>query len=159
MKRLLFLPILAAAAWAAGSVEVRGTSTFHDWTMTSRAVTVRMQREGGAIEALTVSFPVDSLKSGDAAMDKNAYEAFDVTPETPIAFTLTGQRADGALEGVIAIGPHRKSVLLMPDSVENGVISGSFREKMSSFGVKPPTFLFGVMRTGDEVEIVYKVSE
>jgi hypothetical protein len=146
-------------AWAKGSVEVRGTSTLHDWTMVSNAVTVTMEREGDAIEALTVSLPVNSLKSGDAAMDGNAYEAFDADPETPITFTLFQQRPDGSLEGLITIGSHKKRVIVMPDSVENGVIRGAFEEKMSSFGVKPPTFLFGAMRTGDAIEIHYRVSE
>jgi hypothetical protein len=118
-----------------------------------------MEREGDAIEALTVSLPVNSLKSGDAAMDGNAYEAFDADPETPITFTLFQQRPDGSLEGLITIGSHKKRVIVMPDSVENGVIRGAFEEKMSSFGVKPPTFLFGAMRTGDAIEIRYRVSE
>jgi hypothetical protein len=139
MRFLLLLTLLAGMAWAKGSVEVRGTSTLHDWKMVSNAVTVEMQKDGGAIEALTVSLPIESLKSGDDAMDENAYEAFDADPETPITFTLFTQRPDGSLDGLITIGKHEKRVIVMPDSVENGVIRGSFKEKMSSFGVKPPT--------------------
>ena len=159
MKYLLFLLIFAGIVWAEGSVEVHGTSTFHDWEMVSHSAVVHMQEENNQIKALTVSIAIDTLKSGNNGMDENAYKAFDVDRKSPITFRLIEQKADGSLDGLITIGKHEKRVTVMPDSIDNGVIKGSFKEKMSSFGVKPPTFFFGVMRTGDDIEIIYAVSK
>lgn len=159
MRYVLLLTVFAAVVWAKGIIEVHGTSTLHDWTMASHDVTVHMEEENNTIKALKVSLVIETLKSGDGAMDDNAYRALKADRKSPITFTLTAQKKDGSLEGVITIGDRETKVVVTPDSIENGVITGSFKTKMTSFGVKPPAFMFGMLKTGDAIEITYTVSE
>lgn len=159
MKYLLFLLIFAGTVWAEGSIEVHGTSTFHDWEMVSHSAIVDLKEEKNQIKELKVSIVIETLKSGNDSLDENAYEAFDVDRKSPITFRLIEQKADGSLDGLITIGKHEKRVTVIPDSIDNGVIKGSFKEKMSSFGVEPPTFFLGMMSTGDDIEIKYTVSK
>jgi hypothetical protein len=159
MRYILLLTAFIAVVWAKGIIEVYGTSTLHDWTMTSNAVAVHMKEENNTLKALQVSLAIESLKSGDETMDNNAYEAFKVDRKSPITFTLIAQKKDGSLEGLITIGERETKVVVKPDSIENGVIKGSFKTKMSLFAVEPPTFFFGMLNTGDEIEIKYTVSE
>ncbi|MCJ7764314.1 MAG: hypothetical protein MUP09_00020 [Thiovulaceae bacterium] len=159
MKFSLLLLIFAGILWAEGSVEVHGTSTFHDWEMVSHSAVVHMKEKHNQIKELKVSIVIETLKSGSDGMDENAYKVFDVDRKSPIIFTLIEQKADGSLDGLITIGKHEKRVTVIPDSIDNGVIRGSFKEKMSIFGVEPPTFFLGMMSTGDEIEIIYTISK
>jgi len=159
MRYILLLTAFAAVVWAKGIIEVHGTSTLHDWTMASHDVSVQMEEENSTIKALKVSLIIETLKSGDGAMDDKAYKAFKADRKSPITFTLTQQKKDGSLEGVITIGSRETRVAVMPDSIENGVITGSFKTKMSRFGVEPPSFMFGMLKAGDAIEITYRVSE
>ena len=159
MRYVLLLAAFAAVVWAKGIIEIHGTSTLHDWTMASHDVTMQMEEENNTITALKVSLVIETLKSGDEGMDDNAYKALKADRKSPITFTLIKQKKDGSLEGVITIGDRETKVVVTPDSIDNGVITGSFKTKMTAFGVKPPTFLFGMLKTGDAIKITYTVSE
>jgi hypothetical protein len=159
MRYILLAAAFTAMVWAKGTVVVHGSSTLHDWTMTSHAVTVHMAEKNNKVKELTASLVIETLKSGDEALDNNAYEAFKVDRKSPITFTLIEQKKDGSLDGLITIGDHEKRVVVTPDSIENGVIKGSFKAKMSSFGVEPPTMFFGMLKVDDEIDINYTISE
>jgi hypothetical protein len=159
MNPFLLLCIFAGSVWAGGSIQIYGTSSLHDWELVSHSPTVRMREANGTIEALDVSLVIETLKSGSESMDKNTYKAFGVDQKSAITFTMIRQNADGSLEGLITIGARQKKVNVIPDSVENGVIMGSFDENMSGFGIEPPTFLFGMMSTGDKVKIQYSIEK
>lgn len=65
---------------ANSKVTVAGTSTLHDWTMDTESVKGEADIEVSdnkilSIKEIKAEIPVESLKSGKSAMDKNAYEA------------------------------------------------------------------------------------
>jgi hypothetical protein len=159
MKHIVFLMALTAAVWAEGVIEVHGTSSLHDWKMVSHTVHAYMTKENDKIKTLQVSMAIETLKSDNEALDNDAYAAFEVDRECPVLFTLSGQKQDGSLEGVIRIGRDEKRVEVMPERIENGMITGAFKAKMSSFGVKPPSLFGGLMKVDDAIEITYTISD
>jgi len=159
MRHILFLTLFAAIVWAKGTVEVRGTSSLHDWKMVSHAVSAYMTKENGTIKTLRVSVVIETLKSDNEALDSDAYAAFGVDRKCPVVFTLAEQKQDGSLEGVIRIGCHEQRVTVMPDRIEDGVIAGAFKAKMSSFGIKPPSLFAGMLTVEDTIEITYTISD
>jgi len=159
MKHIVLLMAVTAAVWATGTIEVRGTSSLHDWKMVSHAVSAYMVQENSKIKTLQVAMVIETLKSENDTLDNDAYMAFGVDQECPVLFTLSAQKTDGSLEGVIRIGRHEKKVVVMPDRIENGVVTGAFKAKMSSFGVKPPTLFAGMLSVDDAIEITYTISD
>lgn len=159
MKAILFLMAVMQTVWAAGSVEVNGTSSLHDWSMASDSVSVYMVQENGRLETLQVALVIETLKSGNEALDNDAYEAFGVDRACPVLFTLHSQNEDGSLDGVMRIGRHETRVVAVPDRREDGVISGTFKTKMSRFGITPPSLFAGMMVVDDTVGIRYTISD
>lgn len=156
---ILLISVLSTFLFAQSSVEVHGTSTLHDWKMVSDSAVVQMVEEDNKITSLSVSLVIETLKSGDDGLDENAYEAIKVDQKSSITFNLIEQKADGSLYGTFSIGEKTKNATVVPESIENGVIKGTFKEKMSSFGIEPPSFLFGAMSAGDEIVIKYTISK
>ncbi|WP_345969449.1 hypothetical protein WCX72_08870 [Sulfurimonas sp. HSL1-6] len=159
MKHILFLMAVMQTVWAAGSIEVNGTSSLHDWKLASESVRVYMVQENGRVETLQVALVIETLKSGNEALDNDAYEAFGVDRECPVLFSLRAQKEDGSLEGVMRIGRHEQRVAATPDRMEEGVISGTFKTKMSRFGITPPSLFAGMMTVDDTVGIRYTISD
>lgn len=159
MRQMLWLMVLSAMGWAAGVIEVRGTSSWHDWTMVSDTVPVYMETENGSVKTLRASMVIETLKSDNEALDDDAYGAFSVERDCPAVFTLSAQERDGSLNGVIKIGRHEKRVVLLPDRIENGTISGTFKVKMSSLGVTPPSLFAGMLTVEDTIEVRYTITD
>jgi len=159
MKAILFLMAVMQTVWAAGSIEVNGTSSLHDWSMASDRVSVYMVEENDTLKTLQVALVIETLKSGNEALDNDAYEAFGVDRACPVLFTLRSQNEDGSLDGVMRIGRHETRVVAVPDRREDGVISGTFKTKMSRFGITPPSLFAGMMVVDDTVGIRYTISD
>ncbi len=149
---------------------VSGTSTLHDWDMVSdgangQAIFLVENGEILEIQYLFVELPVKSLKSGNSRMDRTAYNAIDADKHNYVHFQLTGVRnitprqilADGNLTIAGATHP----VTLRTNYTVNGSsvqFSGAQKITFSQFDVRPPTAMFGTVRTGDELNIAFDVS-
>src|SRR5690349_24777078 len=75
-------------------LSISGTSTLHEWTMTSQEgkvqanITVNADGTPIKIHSLSLSLASESLKSGHAAMDKNAYSSLGTDVNKTIRFEL-----------------------------------------------------------------------
>lgn len=186
MKRLLFtmlLTIITAALFAqnkyrasAITIKMEGTSTLHDWHMTSQeAVTnVSFNFNGSSLSAmpsLTFTIPVETLKSGTKALNKNAYKALNSGKYPAITFTsgYANIRSEGPnkytmnVQGKLNIAGVTRDVVLVVGCQVNPAnmtieTSGSCKIKMTDYKVEPPSFMFGAMRTGDEVVVKFNAT-
>lgn len=156
-KIILALAVLSSFVFAKGVVEVHGTSTLHDWVMISKSVDVNYKEEAGKTSVLEASFVIETLKSDDDSLDEVAYETLDVDIKSSISFKLIKQNEDGTLDGIFKIGSKEQKVTVTPDVNNSKVIKGTLKSKMTSFGIEPPTFLFGAMSAGDEVTVKYTI--
>jgi hypothetical protein len=154
---------------------IKGTSTLHDWEMKSSAgnaeAVLSLNKEVlTGFSALTFSMPAETLKSGHGGMDKNCYKALKTSASPSITFVLSSSSVtpvDGTTYRVRAIGNLTiagvtKQTELIATCKWNAAeksfdCTGSKKMKMSEFKVDPPTFMFGTIKTGDEIEIAFNL--
>lgn len=153
------------------NIAISGTSTLHDWTMTSKEVrcqaTFEIDTEGipTKLSALSLSVRSESLKSEHKAMDKNAYSTLSTDEHPSITFDLTSATiAQTKIQcvGNLTIAGVTKEISFdavyktMPNY---GLLcTGTKKLKMSDFGVEAPSFMFGTVKTGDEITVKFSVA-
>lgn len=156
------------------SFVIAGTSTLHDWTMETQSGegNAMLHVEDGKlshISSLKVIIPAESLKSGKHAMDKNAYDALKTDQYPTIEFDLTAVEKLKQEDGItrvectgnltIAGATKKENLMVVCRSEEDGSLScqGSKDLHMSSYGVQPPTFMLGTIKTGDKITVSFDV--
>ncbi len=150
------------------SITIDGTSNVHDWTENVEMIkgTLGAKIENNkliSIDALTLTVPVKSIKSGKSAMDKNTYKALNEKEYPNISFTLESAKVlVDVIEciGVFKVaGTVKKMKFRTKYSVVNNelIIKGSSSFNMTDFNVDPPTALLGTMTTGDKVTINFNL--
>jgi polyisoprenoid-binding protein YceI len=152
------------------AITIAGTSTMHDWTMTSKQAASQAQFEMDAsgqlskINSLLVTIPAESLKSGKGAMDKNAYNALKTDKNKEIRFQFTSAAITGnniVAQGTLTIAGSSKPIELTVTSKSDATgirFQGSRKIKMTEFNVVPPSFMFGSVKTGDEITITFDIT-
>lgn len=152
------------------NVTIAGTSTMHDWTMTSTGANYNATFEVNAdgtpskLSMVTFTLPAESLKSHEKAMDKNAYKSLNTDKYKDISFQLTAAKITGktiACTGNLTISGTTKPVEVdVTYEAKNGtlVCKGSKKIKMTDFKVEPPSFMFGTIKTGDEITVSFDVT-
>jgi hypothetical protein len=115
-----------------------------------------------------VEIPVSSLKSGHGGMDRNAYKALNSEQYPRIVYNLdrislrTQPRPPqmtatfdtvGRLSVAGATRTIPMTVTAEPLDDKQFQVSGEITIKMTDFRVRPPTALFGALRTGDVLTI------
>jgi hypothetical protein len=152
-------------------ISIQGTSTLHEWTMTSKEAVYDAVFETNSVgdpvrlTTLVVSLPSESLKSGKAAMDKNAYNALKTDAHKQIAFQLVSSRMEG--KKILCTGKLKIAGTVKQVDVEvtysvlpGGALQckGSKKIVMTDYGVEPPSFMFGSVTTGDEITVSFDVT-
>lgn len=151
------------------SLKISGTSSLHDWEMTSELATGKMEAQQTTaklvkITGLTVSMPSESLKSGKKAMDKNTYKALKTDQNKNIKFDLkkAEKTSDGnwSFTGSFTIAGVTKQVAIKvveTASASQFIFDGSYSFKLTDYKITPPTAVMGTIKTGDEVKISFKI--
>jgi len=182
MKTLTFI-FLVIIPWGAiaqkytlqvTDVDINGTSNLHDWTMTSNSA----QGEVGLviqnfklveIEQLHFKIAVKSLKSGKKTMDNICYDALKEEQSPIISFQLseilsiengTGEYTIKASGWLNIAGVVRLETITATGSIKSSGIefTGTHQIKMTTYKVEPPTALFGTLKTGDKIEVVFRTT-
>jgi polyisoprenoid-binding protein YceI len=160
---------------------IEGTSNLHGWSCTAEKFDAVIELDAAAVAELAtatpkvlkrveVKVPVKALKCGHGGMDDNLYKALkaDETPE--ISYILaTFDAALGEADaftlktsGTLAIaGKENKLTMdIVATRLPDGTVkaTGTVPIKMTDFGIKPPTAMFGTLRTGDEVKINFALT-
>ncbi|HMJ70373.1 MAG TPA: YceI family protein [Cyclobacteriaceae bacterium] len=155
----------------ASKITVAGTSTMHDWTMTSEEGTYvaafenNDQGNPSGLSSLVVTIPAKSLKSGKGAMDKNAYAALKTDKFEQITFQLVSAKMNGktikCIGNLTIAGANRLFELeaLYTLNADHSIhIKGSKEIEMSAFDIEPPSFMFGSVKTGDKISVSFDVT-
>jgi len=158
---------------ASADIKVLGTSNVHDWSMEDKDVSCMAHftyaagnnKIPAALEALTLSFPVHNLKSGKSGMDSKAYTALKAKDGGNIVFASTSSII---LPGTVGQFKVRSKGNLTIAGITNPVVmdatcqvvpggtincTGTEKLKMSDYGIKPPTYMLGALKTGDALTI------
>lgn len=153
------------------SINVHGTSNVHDWDMKPTKITGELGiNSSKQISAIAIKVEVKSLKSGNGIMDGKTYDAFDYKKNPYIVFLLTDASqnkltendAEITLTGNLSFyGQTRKiSIKAIAKIAKDGgyQLKGSVPLKMTDYKMKPPTAMFGTMKTGDAITVKFDVT-
>ncbi len=160
---------------------IEGTSNLHGWSCKAEKLDAIIELDAAAVEDLAtatpkmlkrveVKVPVKALKCGHGGMDDNLYKALkaDETPEISYilaTFDATTGEADAftlKTNGTLAIAGKENKLTMevvatrLPDGTVKA--TGVVPIKMTDFGIKPPTAMFGTLRTGDEVKVNFSLT-
>jgi polyisoprenoid-binding protein YceI len=146
---------------------IKGTSTLHDWesdvTQLQGEAQVELKGQQPQFQQVDISIPVESIKSGKGAMDKNTYKALEEEEYPNIQFSLNeiesiDQKTIKAT-GDLTVAGNTQTVVVNAEyeikSADQISLKGSHSLKMTDFGIEPPTAVFGTIKTGDEITIDY----
>jgi len=156
------------------SVTIKGTSTLHDWEMKSDKghveVLLGMGNNDNILGLTTLKFTIEaeSLKSGKNAMDKNAYKALKTGSAKNISFVLSSAKVSQLNPTTFQINTLGK-LTVAGTTHETGILvnvkfnkadksftaTGTKKIKMTEYNVKPPSFMMGSVKTGDEISISF----
>lgn len=160
----LFSGMASAQAISSKTVKttVAGTSTMHDWTMTSTSGTFSGTVAGNAINNIQYNLGAKTLKSGKGAMDSNAYKAMKADKFPNITFTATTvNMGKGTITGKLKVTDVTKTVSFPVTVAKTGnsyTITGTETIKMTDYGVTPPSFMMNTVKTGDEIKITVNLT-
>jgi len=180
MRRLLFIPLAFIVFHLNAQskfnlkpgydIEVTGTSTLHDWEMKSENSSGSMMatidnKSIAGISDVNIVVKAESLKSGKSGMDNNAYDALKTKDYKDITFHSQNVKVSGdkiSATGDLTIAGTKKNTAIDATCAvqSNGDIkcTGSKKIKLTEYNIDPPTAMFGTIKTGDDLEIVFDVT-
>lgn len=156
---------------------IEGGSNLHGWSCKASSIDAMIEVDEAFLKSTSptllkkvqVKVPVRNLKCGHGGMDNNLYKAlkaddtpeisyilatFDVVPGTSDSFTVKSV-------GTLTIAGTEKTVNMDVTSSKLG--DGSIRADgelpllMTDFGVKPPTAMFGTLRTDNRITVKFSL--
>jgi polyisoprenoid-binding protein YceI len=121
-----------------------------------------------AVKSFEVRIPVKSLKSDKDGLDKNMYKALKADQHPAITFQVrryeVGAIGDGLVSikvaGVLSVaGVERETELtLQTRATEEGLsVTGEKELLMTDFGINPPKFMLGTLKTDNRVVIRFSL--
>ncbi len=160
---------------------IEGTSNLHGWSCKAEKFDAAIELDAAAVAELAtatpkvlkrveVKVPVKALKCGHGGMDDNLYKALKADDKSEISYILaTFDAAPGEADGftlktngtlAIAGKENKLTMDVVAARLPDGSVkaTGMVQIKMTDFGIKPPTAMFGTLRTGDEVKVNFALT-
>ena len=159
------------------TVTIDGTSNLRDWKENVGQVTGDMTavvNPDGSVDlvSIRIKMTVLSIKSDmGRVMDNKTYAALKATRYPDILFTLStplklsqvsGARQPVPVQGDLLLAGISRPVVMQVKTltVEQGklLFEGSENVRMTDYGVKPPSALFGTMKAAPDITIHFKTN-
>ena len=158
-------------------MKMSGTSTLHDWDMNARTVTGEAQfdiEEGSnnklvALQSLTFSLVVLNMKSDNKGLDKNAYKALKTNQYKNISYKLGSAKITPDKEsqyllntlGSLTVAGVTKEIAMdvyCHINIDGSITcKGSYKLNMTDYQVIPPSFMLGLMTTGESITLNFNM--
>jgi polyisoprenoid-binding protein YceI len=159
---------------------IEGGSNLHDWSCKASSIDATIEVDetflkssapaAGMLRKVLVKVPVRSLKCGHGGMDNNLYKALKANDTPEITYSL------GTLDLVPAVSPDSFTLKTVGSLTVAGtektvnmdvraarLPDGGLRAEgelpivMTDFGVKPPTAMFGTLRTDNKITVKFSL--
>jgi polyisoprenoid-binding protein YceI len=160
---------------------IDGTSNLHAWTCKAEKMDAAIDLDAAAaaqlasappkaLKRVRVKVPIKSLKCGHGAMDDNLYKALNADGSPDISYILaTFEAAPSDKDtftlhtiGTLTIAGKENKISMDVEATRlaDGTVKakGMLPIKMTDYGIKPPTAIFGRLKTGDEVKINFELT-
>lgn len=160
-------------------VTVEGTSTMHSYHCTTNKIMAYVDVDPGYTKDLTkiakpivsvkVNIVVNTLKCGNTTMDKNLYSTLNAEKNPVITYTLSGYDILNGLsssfaantKGSLKISGTEKLIDMKVNAsrLSEGKVTAEGEETllMTDFGIKPPSFMLGTLKVGNEVKVKFNL--
>jgi polyisoprenoid-binding protein YceI len=161
---------------------IDGTSNLHGWTCKAEKLEAAVELDKAAaaqlaiappkaLKRVEVKVPVKSLKCGHGGMDNNLYKALNADASPDISYIMAtfevvpGEAKDTftlKTVGSLTVAGKENQVAMdvtasrLPDGTVKA--TGMVPIKMTDYGIKPPTAIFGRLKTGDEVKVSFELT-
>jgi polyisoprenoid-binding protein YceI len=153
---------------------VDGTSTVRAFTCKAGALEAEVDAApnaiagvlGGdrAVKRVEFRVPAEKLECGNGTMNEHMLKALRAKEHKTIAFRVASyevakgaEGVSGALTGTLALGGVEKTITVDASGRDAGGgalrVVGSYQLRMSDYGLKAPTLMFGTMKVGDAVKV------
>jgi Uncharacterized conserved protein len=155
---------------------IEGTSNVHNWKCDATTIDAAIDIDGSAaqfaasapkmLKKVSVKVPVKSLKCGHDKMNDNLYKALKADDTSEISYIMAtfeataGETKDDftlRTVGTLKISGVENQITMdvAATRLADGTLKavGTVPVKMTAFGVKPPTAMFGAIKSGDEVKV------
>lgn len=160
-------------------VTVEGTSTMHAYHCTTNKIMAYVDVDPGYTKDLTkiakpivsvkVNIVVNTLKCGNGTMDKNLYSTLNADKNPLITYTLSGYDILNGLsssfaantKGSLKISGTEKLIDMKVNAsrLAEGKVTAEGEQTllMTDFGIKPPSFMLGTLKVGNEVKVKFNL--
>lgn len=162
------------------TIQIEGTSNVHDWTSDVEQInsqisfnTEALQAENPSspVESLSLTIPVAKIESGKGAMNRKMHGALKEDKHPNITFELSGSElAEGdisdskfelTVKGKLTVAGVTKDVTIpvTANLIDGNTyqFSGNYKINMKDYKVDPPTAMFGAVRAGEMVTVVFDI--
>ncbi|MBE0651801.1 MAG: YceI family protein [Bacteroidales bacterium] len=155
------------------TVSVTGTSTLHNWSEKLKKFDVSfLSNESGTqtivVKDVQFKAQVGNLESESSLMSDKTFTALKKAKYPLISFvsdqettmSLSGDKFSGKVSGKLTVAGTTKEVLIpIEGTLENGAIAIScvYPISMSDYGIKPPTALFGSIKSGNDIQVHFNL--
>ncbi|MBK5214754.1 MAG: YceI family protein [Flavobacteriaceae bacterium] len=160
------------------AMKLKGTSSLHDWEMNAhRAKEGEAQfifnelneSELTSMKSLTFTLEVYALKGESKGLDNNAYKALRADKNKYISYKLTSATESAEKGGYLVKTKGKLTIAGVTNDIAMDIhlvvnknktvtLKGSYQLKMSDYKVEPPSFMMGMMTTGDIIKINFEVT-
>ena len=112
-------------------------------------------------KSASLSIPVAQIDCGNGTMNDHMRDALKADKNPTIAWKLSSYRVDGTavvISGTLTIAGRENPVELRGSGVaDKGTITfkGTKALRMTDFGVKPPSLMFGTMKVADPITVSF----
>lgn len=161
-------------------ITVEGTSTLHAFHCKTNKIMAYVDVDPGYTKDLTkiakpivsvkVNVLVKSLACGNGQMDKNLYSTLNADKTPMITYTLSGYDVLNGLsasfaantKGTLKISGTEKLVDMKVNAsrLAEGKVTAEGEETllMTDFGIKPPSFMLGTLKVGNEIKVRFNLN-
>ena len=151
---------------SASKVWFDGTSNVKSFSCAATKMSVDVVSDNDAtpaklVQTASLSIPVAQLDCKNGKMNDHMREALKAEKNPTITWKLSSYRIEGTavvMSGTLTIAGKENPIELRgTGAYENGTIrlKGSKVLRMTEFGVKPPSLMFGTMKVADPVTVSY----
>ncbi|HVB03258.1 MAG TPA: YceI family protein [Chitinophagaceae bacterium] len=159
------------------TVTIDGTSNLHNWdeivgNVSGKGVVKLDPNKNFTLQSFNIVMQVNSIRSKEGSiMNNKTYKALKSDRFPEIVFALTGPVVSipsGASSNIVNVTgnltiagvtkPISLPVDISEDSNKKITIKGTQLVKMTDYGVHPPTALFGVLKTGNNITIKFNIT-
>jgi polyisoprenoid-binding protein YceI len=176
-------PAEVRLAVAPGSeLTFEGTSTLHAFhcktTKVEATVNVdptymeaKLSRLNRPLKTLDVVIPVKSLSCGSKGLEENMFKTLKADKYPEIRYQLSTYQIAGAVTddgmtlqavGTLTVAGQQKTIEMLVKTARgndaNATATGTQTILMTDFGIKPPVFMLGTLRTGNKIVVSFKLN-